>query len=78
MDKRFLQQGLDKKLAHFLEECGEAISAGAKCQRWGMDAVNPLLPPEEQETNKDWLLREINDVKATAELLLVELQKQPD
>ena len=63
-DKRFLQKGFTKQLAHLVEECGEVLSAAGKTQRWGLDSVNPLLPPSEQETNGDWLLRELQDLKA--------------
>ena len=62
-DPRFLQDGLDKKLAHAIEECGEFISAAAKAQRWGLQSVNPLLPPYQQETNQHWIEREMKDVR---------------
>lgn len=62
-DKRFLQKGFDKKLSHFIEECGEALAAAGKLQRWGKDSFNPLLLEKDQETNIDWLKREIKDVK---------------
>lgn len=68
-DPRFLQDGFEKRLAHFIEECGEALAAAGKTQRWGAHSVNPLLPPCEQEANITWLRREIEDVKLAIERL---------
>ncbi len=65
MDKRYLQKGFNKQLSHVIEECGEVLSAAGKLQRWGKDSVNPLLSPEDQESNIDWLMREINDLEQT-------------
>lgn len=73
-DHRFLQHGFDKKLSHFVEECGECIAAAGKVQRWGLDSVNPLLPPEQQETNRDWLIRELDDLHEAMERLLIEIR----
>jgi NTP pyrophosphatase (non-canonical NTP hydrolase) len=61
----FLQEGLNNQLAHLIEECGEVLAAAGKTQRFGWLSVNPLLPPAAQESNKDWLLREIKDLKLT-------------
>lgn len=69
-DPVFLQDGFDKCLAHFIEECGEALAAAGKTQRWGSESVNPLLPPEHQESNARWLRREIADVQEVAQRLL--------
>lgn len=62
-DPRFLQDGFDKQLSHLIEECGECLSAAGKLQRWGPMSCNPLLPPEDRETNISWLRREMEDVK---------------
>ena len=62
-DPRFLQNGFEKRLAHFIEECGEVLAAAGKTQRWGRDSVNPLLPAEQQESNEKWLRRELGDLK---------------
>lgn len=62
-DSRFLQQGFDKQLSHLIEECGEVLAAAGKTQRWGRHSVNPLLLPEQQETNLEWLCRELQDLK---------------
>lgn len=62
-DPRFLQDGFNKRLAHFVEECGEALAAAGKTQRWGVHSTNPLIPAHERETNLVWLQRELVDVK---------------
>lgn len=68
-DPRFLQDGFDKRLAHFIEECGEALAAAGKTQRWGVWSVNPLLPPADQEANLAWLRRELLDVRQAMDRL---------
>lgn len=62
-DPRFLQDGFDLRLAHFVEECGEALAAAGKTLRWGAYSANPLLSPNEQEENIVWLMREMDDVE---------------
>jgi hypothetical protein len=73
MDNRFLQEGVDKKILHAAEECCELGAALMKAARWGLNSVNPLLPPEQQETNRDWIFREMKDVRATLDRLEQEL-----
>lgn len=73
MDPRFIQFGFEKTLAHFIEECGECLSAAGKTQRWGLESVNPLLPPEQQETNETWLRRELADLREVMDRLESEL-----
>lgn len=57
------------KLAYLTEECGEVLAAAGKSMRWGLDSANPELPPEEQETNLDWLKRELQDLKYAIQLV---------
>lgn len=76
MDKRFLQRGFKNQLAHVVEECGEVLAAAGKTQRWGLDSVNPLLKPEDQETNRDWLERELKDLKKAIGRLQKTLDEQ--
>ena len=73
MDKRFLPDDIDGRLAHLVEECGEVIAAVGKTQRFGLDSVNPLLPEDEQETNRAWLIREAIDLKQAIHRLLLEI-----
>ena len=55
------------RLGWVTEECGEVLAAVGKTQRWGLWSVNPELPAERQESNGDWILRELQDLKkATA------------
>ncbi|AWY09210.1 hypothetical protein vBRpoSV10_88 [Ruegeria phage vB_RpoS-V10] len=62
--EEFRQHGsVDKSIAHLVEEAGEVMAAAGKTLRFGLDSYNPLLPAEEWETNKQWLLREIADLK---------------
>jgi len=69
MKTQFLQDGFDKQLSHVIEECGEVLAAAGKTQRWGRTSVNPLLPADQQETNQDWLWRELDDLKSAIDRL---------
>lgn len=61
-DQKYLRDDVPFCIAHLVEELGEALAAAGKSLRWGLDSVNPELPPEQRETNWDWLMREMNDV----------------
>lgn len=63
MKPEYKSKTSDQALAHLIEECGEVIAAYGKMQRWGKLSVNPELPPEQQETNIDWVKREIRDLQ---------------
>ena len=78
MDKRYLRPGFDFALAHAIEEAGEFLAAAGKTLRWGRQSVNPELPPEQQETNGDWLHREMSDLQGALARLNVELLREPD
>ena len=58
-----------QKLGYFVEESGEVLCAVGKTIRWGVESVNPELPAHEQETNRDWMLREIVDLKRAIKTL---------
>ncbi len=51
------------RLGYLVEECGEVLSGVGKSIRWGLDSVNPEIPISEQETNRDWILRELEDLE---------------
>lgn len=51
-------------LGYLVEECGEVLAAAGKSQRWGLDSTNPELPIADQEPNRTWLWRELQDLKA--------------
>lgn len=75
-DKRFLQKGFEKQLAHVIEECGEVLAAAGKTQRWGKYSTNPLLPLDERETNLTWLKRELNDLKDAISRLEITIEDE--
>ena len=58
-----------EKLGYLVEECGEVMAAAGKTIRWGLDSVNPELSQDEQETNRDWLLRELSDLKRAIRII---------
>lgn len=74
-DKRFLQDGFNKQLAHLIEEMGEVGAAAGKTLRWGPLSSNPLLPPAECETNAAWLWREMHDLQHVLNRLAQTMQK---
>ena len=59
---RYMRPGFDFAVGKLVEECGELQAALGKMLRWGPESVNPELPIEQQETNRDWVSREIDDV----------------
>lgn len=63
MQKRYLRPGPDFAIAHLVEECGEVLMAAGKTQRFGLASFNPEVQPCHRETNRDWLLREIEDLE---------------
>lgn len=61
-NEKYVRHDLDSCLGHLIEECGEVLEAAGKTLRWGWYSVNPELPPEEQEQNRNWLARELSDL----------------
>lgn len=74
-DTRYLRPGPDFAIAHLVEECGEVLAAAGKAQRWGLDSVNPEIPANQQETNRDWLLRELRDLDGAIERVRREIAR---
>ena len=62
-----------QKIGYLAEECGELIAAIGKTIRWGLDSYNPELPIDKQEANRDWILREIKDVKRAIKIVEKEI-----
>ena len=60
---KYIRHDFGSVIGHLVEECGEVLAASGKLLRWGPNSVNPELPPEQQETNRDWLLRELDDLE---------------
>lgn len=63
MKPQYEPKTINQKLGYLVEECGEVQAAVGKTIRWGLESTNPELPPEEQETNRDWVLRELDDLE---------------
>lgn len=73
MDEQYRPRTFEQKMGYLVEEAGEVLAAAGKTQRWGLRSVNPELPPEEQETNRDWLLRELKDLRRAIDFVETEL-----
>jgi NTP pyrophosphatase (non-canonical NTP hydrolase) len=58
-----------QRLGYVVEECGEVLQAIGKTIRWGLESVNPELPPEQQESNAAWILRELDDLSGAIDRL---------
>ncbi len=73
MKRKYLPKTLGGKLARLGEECAEVATATNKTLRVrleegisteeALDCYNPELPVSKRETNRDWILREIKDLK---------------
>jgi hypothetical protein len=81
-DPRYLRAGFDFQVAHVNEECGEVaialggiVAAIGKAGRWGWESVNPELEPEDQETNRAWLVRAMKAAKPELEDLLNAIER---
>ena len=61
---RYEPRTCGQALGYLVEECGEVLAAAGKTLRWGPLSTNPTLPESEQETNRDWVLRELKDLEA--------------
>lgn len=62
MKPEYMPTTLAQSLGYLVEECGEVLAAVGKTHRWGLESVNPELPKEQQETNRDWIKRELVDL----------------
>ena len=67
-DERFIRPGdgfprLIEETGELSKELGDLTAALGKTVRFGADSVNPLLPPEQQETNAAWIERAIRNVQ---------------
>ncbi|HEX8419436.1 MAG TPA: hypothetical protein VF638_05425 [Sphingomonas sp.] len=73
---QYLFAGFDFALAHAIEEAGEFIAAAGKTQRFGRASVNPELPADRQETNEDWLVRELADLRGGLDRLEIAIAQE--
>ena len=76
-DQRYMRPGLEFATGKAIEELGELQAALGKSLRWGWNSVNPELPRSQQETNADWVRREIADVRDAISRLESELKPYP-
>ena len=60
---KYMRGGLDFARGKAIEELGELQAALGKSLRWGWMSTNPELPRKDQETNADWVRREMADVR---------------
>lgn len=63
MKKCYTPRTVDQKLGYLVEECGETMAAVGKTLRWGLYSYNPEIPTEDREFNKDWIKRELKDLR---------------
>lgn len=73
MKRKYLPKTTGGKLARLGEECAEVATAVSKTLRVALeedfdieDALeggNPEIVKKDRETNRDWILREIKDLK---------------
>ena len=71
--QKYMRPGLNFAVGKAVEELGELQAALGKTLRWGWDSYNPDLPPPQREKNKDWVRREIADVRGALDNLEHEL-----
>lgn len=69
MKKCYKPESEEEKIGYLVEECGEVMAAVGKSLRWGLESVNPELPGEMQETNYNWILRELKDLKRAVRMV---------
>jgi NTP pyrophosphatase (non-canonical NTP hydrolase) len=63
MKPEYMPKNPQQRLGYLIEEAGEVLAAAGKTLRWGYESSNPELMPEERETNRAWLKRELKDLK---------------
>ena len=73
-DQNYMRAGLDFAVGKMVEECGELMAALGKTVRFGWKSSDPGLPMNERETNRDWVLREMNDTRDALDNLWRELR----
>lgn len=64
-----------QKYGYLIEECGEVMHATGKLLRWGEQSVNHELTEDLQVTNRDWLLRELDDLEGAMKRVRDMLEK---
>lgn len=72
-DPKYMRAGLDFARGKAIEELGELLAALGKSIRWGWHSANPELAPHLQETNEQWVRREMADVRGALDNLVREM-----
>jgi NTP pyrophosphatase (non-canonical NTP hydrolase) len=78
MKPEYEPKTIEQKLGYVVEECGEVLAAIGKAQRWGLGSCNPELPIPEREYNRDWVLRELEDLSGAILRLRTHLMMMTD
>lgn len=78
-----LSEAEAERLAVLAEECAEVAQAAMKILRHGYESVDPTIPPQNQETNRTALERELADVfhhvnhmSARGDILITQIQQR--
>ena len=66
MNKAYLPTDTPGKMWHVSEECGEVLKNLGKAGRFGLDNYDPTVPKEKRETNREAILRELEDLVLAA------------
>jgi hypothetical protein len=56
-------KNLEETFVYSTGEFAECIQAISKAQRFGLEGVDPRLPPEERRTNREQILLELIDAE---------------
>lgn len=73
--EKYYPDTIEQKLGYLIEECGEVLEAVGKTQRWGLNSYNPELSSEQRETNREWILRELNDLEQAIQIVRVAIKE---
>jgi hypothetical protein len=73
---KYMRPGLSFAVGKAVEELGELQAALGKTLRWGWDSFNPELPVPQQERNRNWVVREIADVRGALDNLEAEIKAE--
>lgn len=65
----YMPKTTGQKLGYLAEECGEVLAAVGKTIRWGTESYDPTVGVNLRETNAEWILREIQDLKLAIKIV---------
>jgi hypothetical protein len=73
-DSKYMRPGFLFAVGKAVEEMGELSAELGKTIRWGINSFNPELPLSQQETNRQWIEREMIDVRGALDNLETEMK----